>query len=75
MPLPYYTTALDPPLCSDYILLHRPVFSGRHSREMLIKLSAPLFEPNTLSEIVGKRLFRMAATKQYDHLTCQGTNT
>ena len=35
------------------------------------KISAPLFEPNTLSE---KHLFRMAATKQYDHLTCQGAN-
>ena len=27
-----------------------PHISGRHSREMLNKLSAPLFEPNTLSE-------------------------
>ena len=38
---------------------------------MLKKFRAPLFEPNTLSE---KRLFRMAATKQYDHLTYQWAN-
>ena len=45
--------------------------SGRHSREILKKLSAPLFEPNTLS---GKHLFRMTATKKIRSFNMSGAN-